>query len=166
MASDIVGVVGHAAEECDVLFALLSYSRRYWRKSLNRKTCTEAHSIEKIVHAGLFICTCDLCMQAAHELQAVLKHNAKRARPSKRKCKTAAAPADGPKEKQVEKQVRCKEECADKEIWEIADSSESDSCEIMAAPDQPKKPMIEALCCMCTCCCFYMYNNSSVFGAG
>ena len=41
-------------EETDVLFNLLSYARKYWRKSLDRKTSTQAD--------GSKMRACTLCM--------------------------------------------------------------------------------------------------------
>ena len=46
-----------ASKETDVLFGLLSYARKYWRKSLDRKTATEAamHVEQKLT---LMLCPC------------------------------------------------------------------------------------------------------------
>ena len=118
-----------AIKETDVLFSLLSYTRCYWRKSLSRKTMTEA-AVKSQQKNSVFSALHAWC-QAALALQQVLKHNPRRARPSKRKQRLPAA--DGPKcKKELQddidaRNISIKPGCSrDLEVWQCVDSSDSE----------------------------------------
>ena len=87
-------------EETDVLFNLLSYARTYWRKSLDRKTTTQADGSKMRACIAFCVMYFWTSGQAALDLQAVMKHNPRNARPSKRKC--ALAGSGGPKQAQLQ----------------------------------------------------------------